>query len=453
MSAHARLGPSNHRWPHCPGSVREEAAYPDVAGAAAIDGTGSHLLLEICLTGPMVPAADYIGQIIGANHPDNPMGWLVNPDRAERVQMCLDYIDRRMDELQNLYPTCIVAVEAESKANPGGMFGRDDWWGTTDITISVTDKDSRLNSRIEDRLLYLEVIDYKDGREFVDAKDNSQLISYAGGKLRPYIASGPELVRPFNTYGIQPVRMTIVQPKTTPVVRYHDMPVDILVTRLEELAWAAAATDKQDAPLIAGKWCRWCKHKNNCTAKNESGLSVAGGVMSNIIVSDNQSIVEVLQNAVMNLGELSEEQLSQLADAREGIANIFDKVDKEIESRIDRGITVPGYAKEPGRGTNKWNQPEAKIAEALKKYKLKKDDIYETKLISPAGVAKLSQLTKDQKDQITKDLISYVAGDLKLKKVSREIQKPSIEEMFKDVVAQSNTPVLQSPPSDDISFM
>lgn len=442
MSAHARLGPSNHRWPHCPGSVREEAAYPDVAGAAAIDGTGSHLLLEICLTGPMVPAAQYIGQIIGANHPDNPMGWLVNPDRAERVQMCLDYIDRRMDELQNLFPGCDVTVEAESKANPGGMFGRDDWWGTTDITISVIRKNS-------DDLWFLEVIDYKDGREFVDAAENSQLISYAGGKLRPYIASGPELVRPFNTYGIQPVRMTIVQPKTTPVVRYHDMPVDILVNRLEELAWAANQTDDPNAPLVSGKWCRWCKHKNNCTANNETGLST----MSNIIATDDQSIIEVLQNAVMNIGELSEEQLSQLADAREAVVNIFDKIDKEIESRIDRGITVPGYAKEPGRGTNKWNQPEAKIAEALKKYKLKKDDIYETKLISPAGVAKLSQLTKDQKDQITKDLISYVAGDLKLKKVSRDKQKPSVEEMFKNVVAQSNTPVLQSPPSDDISFM
>lgn len=449
MSAHARLGPSNHRWPHCPGSVREEAAYPDVAGAAAIDGTGSHLLLEICLTGPMVPAAQYIGQIIGANHPDNPMGWIVNQDRAERVQMCLDYIDRRMDELRNLFPGCDVTVEAESKANPGGMFGRDDWWGTTDITISVINNYNILHDNAERLLVYLEVIDYKDGREFVDAKDNSQLISYAGGKLRPYIASGPELVRPFNTYGIQPVRMTIVQPKTTPVIRYHDMPVDILVTRLEELAWAANQTDDPNAPLVPGKWCRWCKHKNNCTANNETGLST----MSNIIATDDQSIIEVLQNAVMNIGELSEEQLSQLADAREAVVNIFDKIDKEIESRIDRGITVPGYAKEPGRGTNKWNQPEAKIAEALKKYKLKKDDIYETKLISPAGVAKLSQLTKDQKDKITKELISYVAGDLKLKKVSREIQKPSVEEMFKDVVAQSNTPVLQSPPSDDISFM
>ena len=67
MSSHARLSPSNTRWPKCPGSVREEAAYPDVSGEAAIDGTGSHLLLELCLQNG-VRAATYDGQIIGANH-------------------------------------------------------------------------------------------------------------------------------------------------------------------------------------------------------------------------------------------------------------------------------------------------------------------------------------------------------------------------------------------------
>ena len=60
MSTHARLAPSNHRWPHCAGSVREEERYPDIAGEAAIDGTGSHLLLEYSLM-HNVPASAYIG--------------------------------------------------------------------------------------------------------------------------------------------------------------------------------------------------------------------------------------------------------------------------------------------------------------------------------------------------------------------------------------------------------
>ena len=78
---HARLGPSNPRWRACPGSVREEAVYQNISGAAAIDGTGSHLLLEMCLENG-VDAMAYDMQIIGANHHDMPMGWMVEPGRG-----------------------------------------------------------------------------------------------------------------------------------------------------------------------------------------------------------------------------------------------------------------------------------------------------------------------------------------------------------------------------------
>ena len=62
--SHARLSPSAaHRWSKCPGSVQEEAKYPDVSGDAAVDGTGSHLLLELCILNDK-KAVDFEGQII-----------------------------------------------------------------------------------------------------------------------------------------------------------------------------------------------------------------------------------------------------------------------------------------------------------------------------------------------------------------------------------------------------
>ena len=67
MGDHARLSPSNHRWPHCAGSVREESNYPDIAGEAAIDGTGSHILLELSLINN-VKASHYDKLIIGDNN-------------------------------------------------------------------------------------------------------------------------------------------------------------------------------------------------------------------------------------------------------------------------------------------------------------------------------------------------------------------------------------------------
>jgi len=162
MSSHARLSPSNHRWPLCPGSVREEQNYPDVAGEAAIDGTGSHLLLEMCLDNN-VPAIQYDQQIIGANDPEHPSGWLVGIERCQRVQMCLDYVERRVSELKEQYPGCTVTVEAESKSDPGGMFGRDDWKGTCDVTIICRNDHTG-------EVPFIETIDYKDVRGWVRCK-------------------------------------------------------------------------------------------------------------------------------------------------------------------------------------------------------------------------------------------------------------------------------------------
>ena len=179
--AHARLSPSNHRWPNCPGSVREEARYPDIAGESAIDGTGSHLLLEMCLIEDVTPNY-YEGRIIGVNHEDKPEGWLVSQDRIDRVWMCLNYINRRKEELLTQYPGATIQVQAETQTNPGGMFGRTDWKGTADVTITAL---------IDNRAVFIEVVDYKDGRGWVNAEGNSQLISYLGGQMRPWIASGP----------------------------------------------------------------------------------------------------------------------------------------------------------------------------------------------------------------------------------------------------------------------
>ena len=99
MTSHAQLSPSKaHRWTVCPGSIREEAKYPDVSGAAAIDGTHSHTLLEKSLLDNKDPL-EYVGQTLtdhegdfvyddgykcGTKHDgnvereeDNELGWVI----------------------------------------------------------------------------------------------------------------------------------------------------------------------------------------------------------------------------------------------------------------------------------------------------------------------------------------------------------------------------------------
>jgi len=437
---HARLGCSNNRWPECAGSVREEERYPDIAGEAAIDGTGSHLLLEMCLQNN-VSAAQYDQQIIGANHPDNPNGWMVDPARIKRVQMCLDYVKRRVNELKQQFHGCAVLVEAEGKADPGGAFGRDDWWGTVDITITA-------RHPMSGDVYFIEVVDYKDGRGYVSEKNNTQLISYLFGKMRSFIASGPDKCRPFKPNAVPHCRMTIVQPKTNPVVRYQcstrsedNVSTATVVEAAEQLSVAARATDDPDAPLTPGNHCQWCKANpkrgGHCSAKSNQSFKTVESMSEIAIEADNSNLSEYIGKILADPKSLTEAQLSELADSEEGVQAIFDKVKTEIKDRIDQGITVPGYAMVPGKGSNVWNEDDETIAKKLKSRRLKNADIYPPKLISPAQVMKSDLLTDDQKARIQKELITFKGGKLALKKVAHD-------HVSEKVVAQSSTEGVES---------
>lgn len=421
--AHARLGPSNARWPKCPGSIREEERYPDVSGEAAIDGTGSHLLLEMCLENS-VPAATYDTQVIGVNHPDNLGGWMVDGERVRRVQMCLDYITRRVGELKQEYPNSVVSVSSESRADPGGAFGRDDWWGTCDITIIARNK-------FTGDVFFIEVADYKDGKVWVDVRDNTQLISYLFGQMRPYVGSGPDQVRPFNPEAVGKCRITIVQPKTNPVVRYDDVSVSEVISTAEDMAHAARLTDDPDAVLIDGSHCRWCKASpkrgGHCAAKTDRSVRS---------IDMEGSELSLLNKVVADPKSFSESQLAELADAEEGVVTAFEKVKDEIASRIEQGISVPGWAMKPGRSSRKWTEDEDTVAKKLKSRRLKKDEIYPSKLISVAQLMSLDSLTDDQKARIEKDMVANLAGKLKLTKVVAQTDTNVIQsatQMFSDV--------------------
>jgi len=443
MTGHARLGPSNHRWPNCAGSIREEAKYPDISGAAAIDGTGSHLLLELCMENNCTAEA-YDGQIIGINHPEMLGGWMVGIERVKRVQMCLDYIDTRVKELKKIYPN--VTVSAESLSDVGGMFGRKDWWGTVDITITCRNSQAQV--------LFIEVCDYKDGRGWVNAIDNTQLLSYMGGKLRPHIASGPEQVRPFNPSRVPNVRMSIVQPKTNPVVRYQDVTGSYVMEKVEWLARRAAATDDPEAPLTpdtkGGKgYCQWCKHKSNCSAQSAQSI----GVLETMNISTQGDLMRIAASSDTAIVEMGNDELAKLADTEAGVQAIFDKVKKEIEARIEMGQTVNGFGMVNGNASRGWAINEEELVKKLRSRKLTQDDIYPKKLASPAQILGNSKLTDKQKVDIEKQFVATKAGKRKLGRVEYSKAEKDVNILFADVtesVGQSTTEEVES--TTEVSF-
>ena len=420
MGHHARLSPSNTRWPKCPGSVREEAQYPDTSGEAAVDGTGSHLLLELCLLDRSELADYMLDQTIGEGHEDRPQGWWVRRDRINRVNDALAYINRRREELTLYVKEQInVTVEAETQANPGEFFGRNDWYGTCDVTLSNEDT--------------LEVIDYKDGRGYVKPKGNTQLISYATGKLL-------KLAQEEKASNITTVRMTIVQPKTNPCVRYVEMTPDELLQEAKKLAEAADRTDDPDAPLIHGDHCTWCKHgrAGNCSAKTEESLKGLE-VMSEHLEDGKGSFIEAIKSGELSAGSMTNEQLSSIKEVEKVVIKLIKQVDDEMFKRLEQDPDcVPGFTIGTGRKSKEWADDEEIVVKKLRAMRLKKDEVLIPTLISPAQALKHESLSERQKNNIEK-MINVKEGKAKVVP-KKEIDKKSAQDMFAAVPETKSIP-------------
>jgi hypothetical protein len=91
--------------------------------------------------------------------------FVVDADRAARVQTALDYINER--SMNGLFP-----VISETRVDPKFLLGRDDLSGTVDVQILGGDT--------------IELIDYKDGMGVVTAEGNMQLEQYAYGVLAEF---------------------------------------------------------------------------------------------------------------------------------------------------------------------------------------------------------------------------------------------------------------------------
>ena len=395
MSDHAKLSPSKRsRWALCPGSIREEAKYPDEgSGPAAIDGTHSHTLLEYCIQNNRF--IDPMTQI-GAKFEDHEGEFVVHQDRAERVKVAYDYI---MQASLN----GICKIISESKVDPAFLLGRSDLSGTVDVQIIGGDT--------------LELIDYKDGMGIVTAEGNMQLEQYAYGVLAGYKL-------PVNgAYPFSKVRMTIIQPKLAlrgmPAITSHEVSVRDLLANMGTIITQAAATDKPDAPLVPGEsQCKFCRAKGSCSAL-ASNVMKEVGIMFQPVVTETLDVAQ--QSADKDPSTMDDAQIRQIMEAAPLMRQLLEGVEKEALRRLESGQSIPGLKLVNGRGSRAWALPEDQMAEKLVKMGIPKTAIYETKLVSPAKAEKLTwekrdgtkvTLTDRQLQRMDQEYVSKLAGKL-----------------------------------------
>ena len=345
----------------CPGSVREEAKYPSggPSGKSAVDGTHSHTLLEMCLNEGK-QAIDYVQRELL----DHEGEFIVDEERVNRVQLALDYINKRFAELGG-------ERFAEEKVNPSFYLGRDDLKGTADVQIVGRDT--------------LEIIDYKDGMVAVSAAGNPQLELYALGAMANY--HNPDGSLPFDK-----VVMTIIQPKLlmqgADPVSSCEVSVDDMLNKVAKFKLAASSTDDPAAPLIPGdNQCRWCAHKGACGTLVNHAFKETGVMFSDISVAK--------QAADKEPGDLTDDQIREVMEAAPLLRQMLQAVEEESLRRFNLGVSIPGLKAVRGRGSRAWSLFDDELEDKLKRMGVPKTAIYKSKIVSPAQVKKLTWEKKD----------------------------------------------------------
>jgi len=382
--SHATLSPSKRvRWSACPGSVREECAYPEQpSGPSAIDGTHSHTLLEHCIRAGCADPTTMVGVIMR----DHEGEFIVDADRAARVKIAIDYIARRGEN---------AVVAAEMRVDPQWLTARTDLAGTVDVQIH------HLGER------WLEIIDYKDGMN--DAWDSAllQMEQYAVGVLSQFQAASPD------QYPFDKVILTVIQPKLALKGGAAIRSVEYSIARVlgevvEAIVAQAAATDAPDAPLVPGeKQCKYCAHRGACSALATQALQVVDRVDLSVSAADKDPTT------------MTDEQIVQIMEAAPLMRQLLDGVEKEAQRRLEAGVPIPGLKLVNGRTSRSWRLSEDEMAEKLVKLGIPKGAIYETKLVSPAKAEKLTwkkrdgtevQLSKRQLDLLDKEYVAKTLG-------------------------------------------
>jgi Protein of unknown function (DUF2800) len=344
----------------CPGSVVLEAEFPDTGSVFADEGTAAHTLAAWCLEDKTEPQ-EYIGEVIHVGE----RKFTVDKAMAGHVA---DYV-KFVREL-----AVGGSLLVEQSVPIGHLTGEDGARGTSDAVII----------RATERNLTVADLKYGMGVQ-VSAIDNPQLMKYALGAYEKF-----SLLADFDT-----VSMYIHMPRLNHVSEFH-VSVAELLAFADEVREAARNVERAQKELARDietglpyeylqpgeKQCRFCRAKSTCPALLAEVTEVVGG--SPATAEDFASFTPDAPDSDVGDNYLS------IAMAKVGLVEDWCKaVRAETERRLLQGKSVPGWKLVEGKlGNRQWtSQDEAEAA--LKSMRLKQDEMYERKLISPTAAEKV----------------------------------------------------------------
>lgn len=333
MTAHAELPPSSiEQVLLCPGSWRLQRGAPDTSSYYSREGTAAHTIAARSLL-EQSNASVHLGAEVEVEGDV----FIVDDEMASAVQVYLDAV-RRLSGQLFVEERVVVA--------------KFDTWGTADAIV------------LDEASATLHVVDLKYGKGVaVSAVGNAQLRTYALGALEE-----ASLVA-----DIEHVQVWIVQPRADSVTteRLH---------RTELVEWADRARETLDMarthdapPLVPGaKQCRFCRAKQTCPALRQIVVDTTPVVFEDLTA---QTEAERLAAVLPKLDLIEDWCKAQRAAALDALT---------------KGCEVPGFKLVEGRrGSRVWSN-EGQAADLMRnKFRLKKEEMFEQKLITPAAAERL----------------------------------------------------------------
>ena len=389
MAKHAKLSPSSaETWMVCPGSVILSEGLPEVTSKAANEGTAAHFLgSESLLNG--VNAIIYLGRTISLcrdnqNEGEETCVWdckdyaryevydsfIVSKEMADYVQVYVDLVRQHATGGELFVETALSLEHLTSEK---------DAKGTTDACIVKDDE--------------LIIVDLKYGQgNPVSAIDNHQLKIYALAAYHEH-----SIFTEFKT-----VRMIISQPRIFDDPSEHVMSVTDLLTFAEEVKTAArralsVCKDEKglvwDIQLSPGeKQRKWCKAKLVNCQKFTQSTQIMVMEQFEVLPAEVAEIPKAQLSGKVDavLKAYSPEQLNAMKNALPLVKQWCKAVEETVDFfMIDNNGELPDYkVVQANEGSRQWVNPVAAEAE-LKRMKVKEDNLYDRKLISPPKAEKL----------------------------------------------------------------
>lgn len=378
--AHAKLSPSGaDRWMVCPGSTVLEAGKPDTSSNFADEGTAAHFLAATCLeTGNNAKdyaAGMYVIQLcedFKGNHFECFASDAVRHNAAKVLnEFTIDY---DMAEFVQAYVDRCRAVGGEQfyeqRLAIDHITGEEGAHGTSDF-VGIADGE-------------LVIRDLKYGRGVkVSAQGNRQLRIYALAAMDEF-----GLLYEFNR-----VRIAIDQPRlghvdeavyTVEEMEQFREEVGVATAMVEMAQKFGQDPDKLIVYLqVDDKACTFCKAKAECPKMRNHVLTL----VADDFVDESKPIAPQLEGCTTRT--MDNALLGNLLASVDIIEDFCKAIRAKAEAELFAGRDVPGYKLVQGRkGSRAWaNADEAE--QTLKSMRLKVEEMYDLKLISPTTAEKL----------------------------------------------------------------